>query len=186
MKKNHALNSPHYKLKQKRKYWNFFYSAAFMVGIVLIIFEIFIFRVTIIPYYIPLGLIIVIGFLGYLITSTHLDYVEPGGNIFLKLIYGCCSWGFIACYLFMATNYYLAENESTPLTYPIIEKDSITGSKGSRDKRLPVVRIYYKGSMKELVFTYADTDKISRAKSVYLHLKKGALGFDVISEYDAF
>jgi hypothetical protein len=173
-------------LLRPEKLWKFFYNASFLLGILLLVLEVEIFHVTIMSYFIPLALLFVVGFLGHFITSRHLDELYPGGNIFLKLVLSCCAWGGIACYLFMATNFYLAIGKTKVKTFPIAEKSSLPGSKGHRERRIPVARFDYFGFKKELVFTYPETDKVKRAKSVYIHVKKGALGFDVISEFDAF
>ncbi|HMI01682.1 MAG TPA: hypothetical protein VK541_04325 [Pedobacter sp.] len=152
----------------------------------MLVLEVQIFRVTIISYLIPLAVLFVVGILGHFITSRHLDELYPGGNIFLKLVLSCCAWGGIVCYLLMAANFYLANNETEVKTFPIAEKSSLPGPKGHRERRSPVARFDYFGSEKELIFKYPETEKVKRAKSVYIHVKKGALGFDVISEFDAF
>ncbi|SOD14597.1 hypothetical protein SAMN06297358_1654 [Pedobacter xixiisoli] len=58
------------------------------------------------------------------------------------------------------------------------------GRKHHRNERQPLVRIDYFSFEKELVFRYADTDKINKADSVRVTVRKGGLDFDVLEDYD--
>lgn len=96
------------------------------------------------------------------------------------------SWGFISCFIFMGTNYYLADKKTTEYRFLVKEKSSMTGSKHHRDERKLLVTIDYFKIEKELVFRYADSDKIDKADSVMVTVRKGGLGFDILDDYDVF
>jgi hypothetical protein len=63
-------------------------------------------------------------------------------------------------------------------------KSSMPGRKYHRNERQPLVRIDYFNFEKELVFRFKDTDKVMKADSVNLKIKKGGLGFDILKEYN--
>ena len=94
------------------------------------------------------------------------------------------SWGFISCYVFMATNYYLGDKPAIEHRFLVKEKYSMLGWRHHRNERIPVVRIDYFKFEKDLVFRYEDTDKINNADSVIVTVRKGGLGFDVLDDYD--
>ena len=62
----------------------------------------------------------------------------------------------------------------------------MSGPKGHREERQPLVTIDYFSFEKELVFRYVDTDKVNRADSVTVVVRKGGLGFDILDNYDVF
>ena len=62
----------------------------------------------------------------------------------------------------------------------------MSGPKGHSDERQPLVTIDYFSFEKELVFRYVDTDKVNRADSVTVVVRKGGLGFDILDNYDVF
>jgi hypothetical protein len=96
------------------------------------------------------------------------------------------SWGFISCYVFMATNYYLADKTTTEYRLLIKGKSSMSGSKQHRYERKPLIIIDYFKFEKELVFRYEDADKVHKADSVKVKVRKGGVGFDILDDYDVF
>jgi len=58
----------------------------------------------------------------------------------------------------------------------------MSGTKGHRDERQPLVTIDYFSFEKELVFRFVDTDKVNRADSVTVVVRKGGLGFDILDK----
>jgi hypothetical protein len=175
----------HEESKEKKK-WELFYFFVLILGIVLAIFEISIFRKTLISLYIPISIVFIVGFLGFSLSKKHLKYIYPVSGNFILIVQNLCSWGFISCYLFMATNYYLSDSITKEYKTIIKEKSSMPGSKSNRNERQPLVRFDFFDSEKELVFEFMDTEKVNSADSVKVIIKKGGIGFDVLESYDVF
>jgi len=171
---------------ENEKIWKGIYTVTGFLGLVLILFEIFIYRQTIIDTYIPISIIIVVGFLSFFFNRQHYKRTYLLTGNFFPLMQNLISWGFISSYIFMATNYYLADKTKTEYRFEIKEKSSMSGSKGHRKERKPLVTIDYFKFEKELVFRYADTDKVNKADSVMVTVRKGGLGFDILDDYDVF
>nr|WP_199003483.1 hypothetical protein [Flavobacterium sp. ASV13] len=157
-----------------------------MIGLILAVFEIEIFRKTLIVVYIPISIIIGTGFIGFYFSNEHYKKIYSTSGNFITLLQNLGSWGFICCYLFMAANYYLANPVVKNYQAKIIAKSSMPGPKGSRSEREPLVRFKYFDFEKELVFKFRDTEKVSSADSVKINIKKGGLGFGVLESYDVF
>jgi len=166
--------------------WKFFYFSVFLIGLILFVFEIAIYRKTLIASYIPISIVAVTGFIGFYFSNEHYKKIYSTAGDFITLVQNLGSWGFICCYLFMAANYYLANPVVKNYEAKIIEKSSMPGPKGSRSEREPLVRFKYFDFEKELVFKFKDTEKVSSADSVKINIKKGALGFEVLESYDVF
>ena len=163
--------------------WKTFYIVTFFVGILLLLAEISLYHDTIITNVIPIVIILVAGFVGFMLNKEHYKQTYNVKGFFFPLMQNILSWGFIACYLFMASNYYLSFSQPKSYKFKIIEKNSMPGGKGDRDHRSPLVTFNYFGSEKELVFTYYETDRVNKADSVAVTTKKGLLGFDILTNY---
>jgi hypothetical protein len=172
--------------RQNEKYskWKKYYFLSFMIGLVLAIYEISLFRRTVIQLWIPLIITLTIGTIAFVINRKHFNLTNNSKGWFFPLFQNIVSWGFISVYLFSATNYYLADNEVKNLEFDIKSKSSMIGSKGNRDARKPLVTIDYFGFKKELVFTYEDTKKVESASKVSLTVRKGFFGFDILDHFD--
>lgn len=154
-----------------------------MIGLILIIWEIFIFRKTIIPLWIPLTIIGLIG--AYTTWRDYKNYINayPGkGTLFFAFMQNTIAWGFTTCSVFMLSNYYLANSKPRTRTFNIEDRDSMIGRKYHRDECKPLIRINYDGQRKELVFSTEYFNKIDEHQQVTLVTKKGLFGFDVIIE----
>jgi len=171
---------------EKLKFWKGFYTLTLFTGIVLLVFEINIYRKTIIDFYIPSSIILVVGLLTFYFNRHHYKKTYLLTGDFFPLMQNLFSCGFISCYIFMATNYYSADKATTKYQFLIKEKSSMPGRKYHRNERQPLVRVDYFNFEKELVFRYSDTDKVNKADSVILSIRKGGLGFDILDEYDVF
>ncbi len=169
---------------KNKKLWKVFYGLLFFIGLLLIVLEINLYRKTIIELYIPISIILATGFISFIISKNHFKHMYSFNGNFYPLIQNICSWGFIFCYLFMASNFYLSENKITEYQFQIKEKSSMPGRKYHRNERQPLVRIDYFNFEKELVFRFTDTDIVMKADSVNLKIKKGGLGFDILKEYN--
>ena len=167
-------------LNKKR---NIFYQIAFFIGLVLIVWEIFIFRRTVVPLGLLLFIILVVGSL-----ATFFDFKKYSSTYDLKgwklyffaFIQNTFSWGFITCSILILSNYYFSKSEIMDRKYEIVEKSSLTGSKGSRSKRKPLVVIKYEERMKELVFPNKYYKELEHYKYVNLSTKKGFIHWDII------
>ncbi|KAA3621696.1 MAG: hypothetical protein DWQ02_27235 [Bacteroidetes bacterium] len=155
-----------------------------MIGGALIIWEISIYRKTIIDVRIPILIIIITGVIANFIDRPYFStYETKWGNGF-ALLQNFVSWGFIVCTLFMACNKFFAKPESTIKEYRIEKISDMPGPKGMRSHKSPLVRIDYKGKPKELVFSHKYLGRIEDYQTVTLETKKGFFGFDIIEKQE--
>ncbi|HEY0031550.1 MAG TPA: hypothetical protein VGC65_12370 [Bacteroidia bacterium] len=171
---------------ENKKFWKIFYALTGFLGSVLMFFGIFIYRQTIIDTYIPISIIIAVCFFTFYFNRKHYKKTYLLTGNFFPIMQNLISWGFISCYIFMATNYYLADKTTTEYRFLIKEKSWMSGSKHHRGERKPLVTIDYFKFEKELVFRYADTDEVNKADSVIVKVRKGGLGFDILDDYNVF
>lgn len=145
--------------------------------------EIFIYRRTIIQLNLLFFIIIGVGFF-----STILDLKNYARTYNLKkwklyffaFIQNTCSWGFMVCSIIVLSNFYFSKSEITESKHEIIERYSLTGSKGNRNKRKPLVTIDYDGKMKELVFSPKYFSELNDYNFVTISTKKGFIYWDII------
>ncbi len=178
------MNRANKTISQQADRWKVFYIITFLTGIILMVFEIHIYRLTIINAIIPTSVILTVGTIAFTINWSNSRTAFNAKGIFSALTQNMGSWGFIACYLFMATNYHFANNELKDLSFVIESKSSMTGPKGRRNERKPLVIIDYYGFKKELVFSFNDTKRVEKADKVNVTVRKGLLGFDILEHYD--
>jgi len=166
--------------------WKCFYTISFFLGLIAMVFEIFIYRKTVISEYLLMLIIFGIGIISFILIKDHYNKIYLTSKIFYPLCQSFVSWGFLACFIFMASNYYLAGSETKDYKFKIIKKESMPGGKGHRSERQPLVSFNYFDFEKELVFKYDDTKAVNDADSVLVRVKKGALGYDILDEYVVF
>lgn len=164
--------------------WKVFYGLIFIAGVILMVFGVGIYRLTIISNLIPISIILSVGTASYILSRKHYHKHNKGYGVFFGLLQNICSWGFIVCYLFMATNYYMADNEPRNLKFKIKSKSSMSGPKRKRKEKKPLVTIDYFGFEKELVFKYEDTKSVESAEEVSLTVNNGLFGFDILDHYE--
>ena len=163
-------------------FWKGFYTVTLFLGLILLYLEIFLYRMTFIKMGILIIIVLIVGLLTFFLIKSHYKSTyNLKGNIF-PLFQSFLSWGFIASYLFLATNYYLADKDITEHELIIKSKSSLPGYKIT-SKRQPTVRFDYADLEKELVFYSSDSELVENAKSIKLQIRKGALGFDIIENY---
>ena len=104
--------------------------------------------------------------------------------VFMHYLLHTIITGGILMFLFMATNFYFADNSIIEKRFKIEKIDSLPGSKGEREKRQPYVVIDYEGMKKELIFSYEETEKVKTAKYAVMKVSKGFLGYDILKEKD--
>lgn len=170
----------------QQQIWKICYAANFILGLVLIVAEVHLYRKTLIAVYVPITIIVIVGILAYFANRRHykLTYALQGN--FFPFMQNLISWGFISGYLFMAVNFYFAGRQLTTHHTAIIERSTLTGPKRHRNKGNPLVVIEYHHFEKDLIFLQADTQRVNQADSVLLNIKHGALGFDVLANYDVY
>ena len=147
-------------------------------------FQISIYRKTIIDWKI-LALIcltigIIISFFNYKDFNNLFNYNSRYWLYFWTFFQNTISWGFIACSLFMFTNYFFAEKTSIKEIFEIVEKSSMPGSKHHRNERKPIFRIKYSNKLKDLVFSHKFYEKMDSYTEVELEIRKGYLGYDIL------
>ena len=150
----------------------------FYVGIILTIFEISIFRRTIINEIIPVSIWLITGigftFLNSEVLRNHFDAESK----FWQLFYNVLTFGGIILFGIMYLNYQSPNVNLDTHKFEIIDKSSM----GRATRRRPIARINYFGLKQEIIFSYKDTKDFKIADSLMLKVKKGNLGFDVIVE----
>ena len=159
-----------------------------LAGLILIIWEINIYRKTIIPFWIPFIIIILIGaWKTWLNYKKYIStYKKEGGNLFFAIVQYTVVWGFSICSIFMISNYYLANSKKQIKNFTIEERSSLPGRKGNRGNRKPTFIINYEGLKKELVFSPSYYSKIDEYTEVTLLTQNGLFGFDIILEQNLY
>ncbi|RKD87765.1 hypothetical protein [Mangrovibacterium diazotrophicum] len=162
------------------------FSILFFLGLILLYWEILIYRRTIIEIKIPLLIWLTPGILLTPLLYDKFNKIDGmRAHWLLHYVAHTCMTGAFLLFGFMASNYYFADNQTVDKRFEIVRKGSLPGPKGHRSKREPYVEIVYKGFEKQLVFKYSDTKKIDAAQYVNLTVKKGVWGFDILERYDA-
>ncbi|UAM97807.1 RnfABCDGE type electron transport complex subunit D [Polaribacter litorisediminis] len=167
--------------KKQRK---IFYTLIFFIGIILMYFQIEIYRNTFINWKIPASIITIVGILSFLADFKNYKrtYEYSGFELYLySWMHYIIGFGFIACSIFMLTNFYFAGKEVKTENYEIIGRTTIRGTtKGRTDKEQPVFIIVYKGKSKELVFKNEYFEKMNLYKNVEFETRNGLFGFDIL------
>lgn len=167
--------------KKQRK---IFYPTIFILGIFSMVLQVVIYRNTIIELSILIGIILVVGIISFLLDFKNYrkTYKYSGiGLYFYSSMHYVCGFGFLACTIFMLTNYYLADEKTTTQNHEIIDRTFLPkrpGKAGSENK--PVFVINYKGKRKELVFNPKFYEKMELYKSVEFEIRDGFFGFDIL------
>jgi len=161
-----------------------FYTIIFFLGVILIIWEINIFRETIIDLNIPIGIIIIVGITTFIIDFKNYkktyNYSKIRLYIFSSMHY-IIGFGFIACSIFMLLNYYFTDQNIRTESFKIVKTSSLpSGSKFRINVNTPTFEINYNGEIKELVFSSDYYEKRKFYKVVELQIEKGLFGFEVI------
>jgi hypothetical protein len=168
------------KVKQRK----IFYTSMFFLGLILIIWEVEIYRKTIIDWYIPSLIILFSGILAFYIDFKNFKetYKYVGKELYLySIMHYFVGFGFIVCSIFMLTNYYLSNSKYVSETYKILDRTELPSGK-SAGKSKPAFIINYKGKNKELVFYSEYLDSLNYYSKIQITSKKGFLGFDIITQ----
>lgn len=155
-----------------------FYFVVAVVGLVLLMLEIGIYQKTIISFKIPFVVTLIVALVTFFIIQRDYKRTYQNKSFFFPFAQSVVSFGFIACYLFMAANYYFANNEIATKAFPILTKHAI----GTGNSRQPTAEIEYDGTEKQLVFYNGQQQQLDTSKEVVLTIKKGLFGFDIFSD----
>jgi hypothetical protein len=150
----------------------------FIGALILTVFEINIYRKTIIHWAIPTFVWILTGLILTPLTSSFLKKNINTNSFFLQLVFNVGTWGGLLIYGFMATNYYFPSDNSKTITAKIINTGHL--AKGRRGCGEPYCEVVINTTEKQLVFP-CDFD-IEKYSYIDLTIKKGFWGFDIITD----
>jgi hypothetical protein len=122
-----------------------------------------------------------VGLIAFIISNQHYKKTYNIKGSFLPLMQSILSWGFIACYLFLALNFYFADKQINECVLPIKSKSSIQGR--PRSMRQPTIKFDYNKFEKELVFYFSETALVDKSQEIKLQIRKGAFGYEIIDDY---
>lgn len=156
----------------------------FLLGLGLLICEIFIYRRTIIALKIPLLIWLIPGIIMTPLFYRKLNHIDGmKAHWGLHYVLHSCITGAFILFSFMAVNYFFSEKEVCQKVFNVEETGSLPGSKGNRNKRKPYVVINYEGMDKHLVFPNSKMKEVMNSKRAVLRVKRGQFGFDVLEDY---
>lgn len=154
-----------------------------LVGLLLTIFEIVIYRKTIIKWQFLFLIWLLIGVISsiFFFKFWKENVKDEFGNSskLLTLFYNCVTFGGITVYVLMLVNFKSPEINVETYKLEILRKSTMSGHNSTR---IPIADIEYKGLIKTIVFTPREKKKLDGAKYITLKTKRGNLGYDVIVE----
>ncbi|HEY1872270.1 MAG TPA: hypothetical protein VGG71_14505 [Chitinophagaceae bacterium] len=168
---------PHYSIKSN------VFGSLFLVGLGLIFWEIYIYRITFISVYIPIFIwlipgIIITPFLKKIFNIYCFNPYTPGNtHMFFHYLFNIVSFGGSLMFLFMWTNQTFTDKSKNVLTVPIESYGYLAKSKNGCGE--PYADIRYKDHNKELIFPCGTA--IEKYHRVYIEVTKGLFGFEVIT-----
>lgn len=159
-------------------------SALFLVSLGLIIWEIFLYRSTIIDVKILLIIFFLPGIILTPIFYNLLNKIEGAvGHWILHYLLHTVIVGGILIFSFMSLNYYAADEFTKTESFMIKKKDSLVGRKGHRNERKPYAMIDYHGFEKQIIFNHSYESQMETSKRVVLITRDGFLGFPILDDY---
>lgn len=175
MTKKSQTNSP----KSKKTIQSF--TVLSIPYLLLMLWEVDIFRQTFISFLIPLSIFIIGGLLLFFLLRKKITYYkkrqETFGTFWLAL-HGTVVFGGITMFLFMALNFYVPspDNKTETLNLKVI-KSGRFGGKGTKN---PYLIVDYHGFEKQLIFPYNTNTENNGFLQV--SLTKGLFGFSIVRE----
>ena len=167
-----------------------FYEITFGIGMILIFAQIPFILKTIIDFYIPIIIVLIVGFISCLIDYKNYSDLYGYKNIRGSFNYSgkqrylnpfmhfSASYGGIIIFLFFSLNYYLSDNIEIRTEYNIIDRGSYNIKNSSGKK--PYFVIKYNGKKKEFVFTENDFKGLNDSEKIELTTKKGFFDYDIL------
>jgi hypothetical protein len=174
-----ALGQP---VTTKYKIINFSLAALFLIGITLTVFEINLYRVTIIPLIIPTCIWLISGLAFTPLTSGLLVKYFGTAPYFLRLFFNIIAFGGITVYIFIACNYYISsDNTLHTIKTPILKTGYL--AKGRYGCGNPYADVNINGAAKQLIFPCDII--IEEYRYIDLTIRKGLWGFEIIENQTA-
>ena len=159
----------------------FFIFLAFFAGVFSLFPEIGLFDLTFIPLSAAMQIWTAFAIVSFVIhIRLFRTRYSPFNALWLSAFYGYASAG-IPIYIFMATNYYCANNKTTQQTFTVISADN--GSTGPGKCLPPSIVVTNHGLDKQL--SYVCGTLVNGHKTVTLPIRKGLWGFDIIYQDNA-
>ena len=162
-----------------------FYEITFAIGMILIFAQLPFILKTIIDFYIPIIIVLIVGFISCLIDyknySNLYDYIGKKRYLY-PFIHFSASYGGIVLFVFSSFNYYLSKSIETTTEYNIVDRGTYNIKNSSGKK--PYFVIKYNGKNKEIVFgeiDYKTVEKeLSESKKIELTTKKGFFDYEIL------
>lgn len=164
------------KIRKKSRHTQFIGVLTF-ISILLILWEMSIYRKTFISMLIPIAVGVIGGFLIFLFLNTRINYYSKGNRPFwVKAFHGTFTFGGILMFSFMVLNYYGPISREKEISLKMIKTDSFGARRGRAGD--PYAIVIYGNTRKQLVFSRrAD---IENFRSVRLKIAQGLFGFTTI------
>lgn len=147
-------------------------------SIILIIWEMFIFRKTFINIFIPLSLFFIGGPILFFIFRKKIKYyIETENGLLKQVFHGTILFGGTFMFTFMSLNYYLPYGKTKQYDLKVIETGNLTRKRGCDP---PFAIVDYYGFEKKLVFPC--NVELGNTKRINVKLQKGLFGFMVVND----
>ena len=173
------MNRKERKLKRKSKETRLM-GVLTLTSLLLIIWEMFIYRQTFINVFIPIFVLVAGGFCTFLIVrKSPLFYKGNPESSVLRSLYGTFTFGGILMFVFMALNHYVPIGDPKNISLKVLKADHFGDRYGEGD---PYVIVRYNGMRKQLVFSH-DVN-IDDCVSVHLQIRTGLFGFKTIEKME--
>ena len=156
--------------------YNTLLTILFFSGVILLVAQIKIYHNTFINYVVPTAVWLITGLVATPLLANTLTLHYNTRSPVLQLIYNTCTWGSIAVYAFMASNFYLGQGSIVTFKTTITKTGEL--AKGAFGCGEPYVNVVYNGIEKEVMFGCGIP--VANYKDLELSVKKGLWGFNVI------
>jgi tetratricopeptide (TPR) repeat protein len=164
-------------MKDQVKNRNRIMSILTLGSLLLIIWEMFIFRKTFISFLIPLSILIVGGLIAFIALKDKIKYYNQNEHsVYLQAIHGIILFGGLLMFAFMGANYYFVNHKEIKLNLKVEETGRL--ARGRRGCGNPYAMVNYNNTQKQLIFPC--NVKLENCSSVKVALKEGLFGFVVI------
>jgi hypothetical protein len=151
----------------------------FIGTLYLTVFEIHIYRKTLIHWAVPTSIWFLTGLILTPLTNNFLKKHYDTSGFFLQLVFNVVTWGGLLLYGLMATNYYFPSDGSKLLSTKIINKGNLSKGRGGGCAE-PYCDVIIDKTEKQLFFSCGID--IENFDYIDLTIKKGLWGFDIITD----
>jgi hypothetical protein len=158
----------------KERIHKIFYTTTALLGLLLCTLEVNIYQRTVIPMINIFAVVFPVSVATFFCIKKDYRNTYQRKSLFFPIMQSILSSGFIACYIFMASNFYFAHEEVDLKSCLITYKHTI----GTKDPQ-PAIEIDYEGVEKQLVFYTGQQDEVNKSRYVLLTVRKGFWGYDV-------